>query len=58
MPGSSDTVGETHLAVRGPRVNEFAVQERIARLLEAVLNAADEFALEPPLKVNMVGPRP
>jgi hypothetical protein len=43
MPGSSDTVGETHLAVIGPRCNEFAFQERIARLFEAALNAALEF---------------
>ena len=43
-PGISEDAGITYMAVIGPRVGEFAFMERMARVLEAALNAADAFA--------------
>jgi hypothetical protein len=39
----SEEAGLTYFAVKGPGVNEFVTMDRIAKLLEAALNAADEY---------------
>lgn len=38
LHGSSDTEGEAHFAVRGPRINELAVQAALATLMQKALN--------------------
>jgi hypothetical protein len=45
-PNTSDEAGVTHFTIEGPRLDEFAEMDRIAKLLEAVLNAASQFAKE------------
>lgn len=41
LPGSSEAEGETHFAVRGPRVDEFAEMDRIASVMQRALNAPE-----------------